>query len=135
MEEKVEQIQWKGTRIKGREKQKGRRREVWRGRKAYTKPWLNYIKKSQSNKVGLVFIYLQEKKYWRSIACNYTENMLLLVIFSLYAKKTPSKCSTEILLYLFILKYRRTTFYIMMYLLQDVLSKCFKCFLLKLVLK
>lgn len=61
MEEKVEQIQWKGTRIKGREKQKGRRREVWRGRKAYTKPWLNYIKKSQSNKVGLVLSTFRRK--------------------------------------------------------------------------
>lgn len=32
MEEKVERIEWKGTRIKGKEKQRGRGREVWRGK-------------------------------------------------------------------------------------------------------
>lgn len=55
--------------------------------KANTKPWLNYIKKSQSNKVELVLSIFRKKKCWRNIACNYIENMLLQVTFILHGEK------------------------------------------------
>lgn len=117
-----------------RKAKRKRKRSVERERQTQSHG-LNYIKKRRSNMVGFVLSTFRKKTYWRNITCNYTENMLLQVTFILYVKKKPSKCITGTLLYLSILKYPRTTFYIMMYLLQDVLSKCFKCFLLKLVLK
>lgn len=80
----MEQIEWKGTRIKGKAKEE---EEMCGEGKVNTKPWLNYIKKSQSNTVELVLSTFRKKKYWGSIACNYAENMLLQVTFILHGKK------------------------------------------------